>query len=157
MSWLWGVSRAKSPQNGDQNQQQQQTDLRGQRAAQLAALEKNTPGIALKSTDASLYEITMAAPPDGRAVVLRIFLPTRFPEERPGTMNTVGFCRFSNVLTAAGCADSGCASLLQYELMHLRLRSYPEPATKLHACSYQALPTVLYTLCLLQCCNCSTK
>jgi hypothetical protein len=98
MSWLWGGGRAKSPQNGDQNQQQQQTDLRGQRAAQLAALEKNTPGIAMKSADASLYELSMAAPPDGRAVVLRIFLPTRFPEERPGKLILIVFKKYLTFL-----------------------------------------------------------
>ena len=81
MSWLWGEKRSKSP---EARQAAAAEDLRRNRAGQLAALEKNTPGIAMKSADASLYELTIAAPPDGRNVVLRIFLPTRFPEERPG-------------------------------------------------------------------------
>jgi hypothetical protein len=128
MSWLWGGGRAKSPQNGDQSQQQQQTDLRGQRAAQLAALEKNTPGIAMKSADASLYELTMAAPPDGRAVVLRIFLPTRFPEERPGKLKLV-----PNVLTVSNL--TAFCECLAMQLLHMHAKSVQQlclPEAALH-------------------------
>lgn len=35
--------------------------------------------------DHSLYEVQIRTPPDGNMVMLRVFLPTKFPAERPGT------------------------------------------------------------------------
>ncbi|CAM9850637.1 unnamed protein product [Chrysoparadoxa australica] len=66
--WKWG-------RKGDK-------DGKALRDAQIAGLLQ-VPGIQQKAGDGSMMELGVAAPPEGRQVVMRIFLPARFPEERP--------------------------------------------------------------------------
>lgn len=74
MAWLFG---GKRPPTG-------QPEVRAGRDRQISNLQERVPGLQLKSNDNSLYEVRIRAPPDGSMVVLRVFLPTKFPAERPG-------------------------------------------------------------------------
>lgn len=75
MSWLFGSTRrGTSPES----------DLREARDLQIRNLRDRVPNLEVKANDHSLYHVHIQAPPDGRNVTLRIFLPTKFPAERPG-------------------------------------------------------------------------
>lgn len=74
MAWLFGSGRKTPPG---------QSDVRAARDRQISNLHEKVPGLQLKSKDNSLYEVQIAGP-DGARVMLRVFLPTKFPAERPG-------------------------------------------------------------------------
>ncbi|CBJ49049.1 conserved unknown protein [Ectocarpus siliculosus] len=74
MSWLFGSGNRKTPTG--------QSDIRAARDRQISNLKERVPGLLLKSTDNSLNEVQITAP-DGAKVVLRVFLPTKFPSDRP--------------------------------------------------------------------------
>lgn len=73
MAWLFGSGRRTPPG---------QSDFRA-RDRQIGNLHEMVPGLQLKSKDNSLYEVQITGP-DGARVMLRVFLPTKFPAERPG-------------------------------------------------------------------------
>ncbi|CAM9217217.1 unnamed protein product [Discosporangium mesarthrocarpum] len=75
MSWIFGNAGKRQPPG--------QNDLKASRERQVCNLQERVPDVQVKSTDSSLYEVQINAPPDGRPVMLRIFLPTKFPAERP--------------------------------------------------------------------------
>lgn len=75
MSWLFGGGGRKPPAG--------QSDARAARDRQISNLNERVPGLRLESTDNSLYEVQITGP-DGARVMLRVFLPTKFPAERPG-------------------------------------------------------------------------
>lgn len=75
MSWLFGSGNRKTPTG--------QSDIRAARDRQISNLKDRVPGLLLKSTDNSLNEVQITAP-DGAKVILRVFLPTKFPSDRPG-------------------------------------------------------------------------
>lgn len=74
MAWLFGSGRKTPPG---------QSDVRAARDRQISNLHEKVPGLQLKSKDNSLYEVQITGP-DGARVMLRVFLPTKFPAERPG-------------------------------------------------------------------------
>ncbi|CAM9947227.1 unnamed protein product [Ectocarpus sp. 4 AP-2014] len=74
MSWLFGSGNRRTPTG--------QSDIRAARDRQISNLKARVPGLLLKSTDNSLNEVQITAP-DGAKVVLRVFLPTKFPSDRP--------------------------------------------------------------------------
>ncbi|CAM9129484.1 unnamed protein product [Choristocarpus tenellus] len=78
MSWLFGTSGKRQPQG--------QSDVRAARERQVHNLKEKVQGLQEKSTDTSLFEVQISAPPDGRPVMLRVFLPTKFPSERPAVL-----------------------------------------------------------------------
>ena len=75
MAWLFGSGR-RAPAG--------HSESKAARDRQIANLHERVPGLQIKSNDNSLYEIRIAAPPDGAMVMLRVFLPTKFPADRPG-------------------------------------------------------------------------
>lgn len=75
MAWLFGSGKKAPPG---------QSESKAARDRQIANLHERVPGLQIKSNDNSLYEIRIAAPPDGAMVMLRVFLPTKFPTDRPG-------------------------------------------------------------------------
>jgi len=75
MSWLFGGSGRKPPSG--------QSDARAARDRQINSLKERVPGLRMESKDSSLYEVQITGP-DGAGVKLRVFLPTKFPAERPG-------------------------------------------------------------------------
>lgn len=77
MSWLFGSGK-RAPSG--------ELEIKAARERQISSLQDRVPGLQQKSTDSSLYEVQIRAPPDGATVKLRVFLPTKFPAERPGTL-----------------------------------------------------------------------
>lgn len=61
-----------------------QSDVRAARDRQINNLHERVPGLRVESKDDSLFEVQISGP-DGTKVMLRVFLPTKFPAERPGT------------------------------------------------------------------------
>lgn len=59
------------------------SDVRAVRDRQISNLHEKVPGLRVESTDGSLFEVQISAP-GGAKVMLRVFLPTKFPAERPG-------------------------------------------------------------------------
>lgn len=80
MAWLFGSAKSKNAPG--------QSDTRAARDRQISNLHERVPGLQLKSKDNSLYEVQIAGP-DGARVMLRVFLPTKFPAERPGEPHRV--------------------------------------------------------------------
>lgn len=78
MAWLFGSGR-KTPTG--------QFDVKAARDRQISNLQERVPGLRLESTDNSLYEVQISIP-GGARVTLRVFLPTKFPAERPGELVT---------------------------------------------------------------------
>ncbi len=78
MSWLFGGPGRKSPQG--------QSDARAARDRQISNLKERVPALTAESKDNSLYEVQIPGP-DGSRVMMRVFLPTKFPVERPGEIS----------------------------------------------------------------------
>lgn len=97
MAWLFGSGK-RAPSG--------QPESKAARERQISNLKERVPGLQQKSADSSLYEVQIHAPPDGALVMLRVFLPTKFPSEKPGTIsierrrssNSFGFARVSITL-----------------------------------------------------------
>lgn len=93
MSWIFGNAKRGAPN----------AEIDGRAAAreqQIRNLHERIPHLQQKSSDNCLYEVEIRAPPDRRKVTLRVFLPTKFPDERPGrclvlffsiVLNMIGF------------------------------------------------------------------
>ena len=77
MAWLFGSGKRAPPG---------QPENKIAREKQIANLKERVPGLEQKSTDSSLFEVRINAPPNGAMVMLRVFLPTKFPSERPGEL-----------------------------------------------------------------------
>lgn len=86
MAWLFGSGK-RAPSG--------QPETKVAREKQIANLKERVPGLEQKSTDSSLFEVRINAPPNGALVMLRVFLPTKFPSERPGEL--LDYLFFSNV------------------------------------------------------------
>lgn len=77
MAWLFGSGK-RAPSG--------QPESKVAREKQIANLKERVPGLEQKSADSSLFEVRINAPPNGALVMLRVFLPTKFPSERPGEL-----------------------------------------------------------------------
>lgn len=109
MSWLFGGGGKKSPTG--------QWDARAARDRQISNLQERVPALTAESKDNSLFEVQITGP-DGARVMMRVFLPTKFPAERPGEKLTMYFGHWhTNVAAVVGArkqVSEGCRTHVWY-------------------------------------------